>query len=207
MNFLNRLRILSCFCLICPASLVGCESGKSNKATVQGTVTLEGELAKSGAIAFHSSVDAPPAYGTIRDDGTFALRIGQGNPNDLDHSKIPPGDYIATVMIRGLSIRDEQLGPGAPPKPGPRISAAKYNNRETSGLAYSIKPGLNVINIELERASAEELLGEAATEATDSSGADADSVVEETVTSEEKTSEPQSPPGEDVENSKEESGP
>jgi hypothetical protein len=207
MNFLNPPKILKFFCLFYLAGLAGCESGSKRDATVQGTVTVEGELAKSGAIAFHSSIGAPPAYGTVSSDGTFALRIGQGNPNDLDNSKIPPGDYVATVMIRGPSVRDEQLGPGAPPKAGPRISAAKYSNRETSGLAYSIKPGLNVINIELERASAEELVEETTTEATDASGTVDDSVAEETAVSEEETSEAQPPPGKDVKNSTEESGP
>ena len=165
MNFLSRTLILSCLCLIWLAGSVGCDSGKNRNATVQGTVTIDGELAKSGTVVFHPADDIPTAYGTIRSDGTFALRIGQGKTHDLDHSKISPGDYIATVMIRGPSVPDEELGEGAPPKPGPRLSAAKYGSKETSGLAYTIESGrLNVINIEVESPSEEELLAEKAEE-------------------------------------------
>lgn len=162
MNILNQRLTLICLCLVLLVGLAGCDSQAKHSAIVQGAVTVDGELAKSGSIVLHPSFEgAPTAYGSIRSDGTYSLRVGQGNQQDPDKSKIIPGEYVATVMIRGPSTPDEELGPGAPPKAGPRLSAAKYSNKEMSGLSYMIKPGLNVINISVEAASEEELLEEA----------------------------------------------
>jgi len=159
MKLFDRRLSLLCLCAAPLVGVAGCDSQANRSAIVQGAVTVDGELAKSGSIVFHPvSEDAPTAYGSIRSDGTYSLRVGQGNQQDPDKSKIIPGEYVATVMIRGPSIPNEELGPGAPPKGGPRLSAGKYSNKETSGLSYSIKPGLNVINIPVEAVSEEELL-------------------------------------------------
>lgn len=163
MKFSSQLQIIGCICL---GLLVGCESGKKRDATVQGTVTIDGDLAKSGTVVFQPTNDLPAAYGTILRDGTFVLRIGQGNQRDQDTSKIHSGEYIATLSIKGPSTPDLELGEGAPPKPGAKLISASYGSKATSGLAYTIKPGLNVINIDVEAISEEELLEESIDEET-----------------------------------------
>ena len=161
MYFFSRPLAAGCLMLVSLGGLASCESGKKPDATVQGTLTLNGELSPTGSVVFHpADKNAPVAYGTVRRDGTFALRIGQGNQRDLDNSKIYPGLYVATVAIRGPSTPDEKLGEGAPPKPGARLSAAKYSSRENSGLEYTVKAGRNVINIEVEAATEEEIAAE-----------------------------------------------
>jgi|GEM_PF-1502652 len=207
MNYFNRLQIVSGICLICLAGLSGCESGKKRNATVQGTVTIDGVLAKSGNVAFHPSGDVPAAYGTIHRDGTFALRIGRGNPRDPDHSKISSGSYVATVTIRGPSTPDEKLGEGTPPKPGVRLSAAMYSNKKTSGLAYTVKSGMNVINIEVESATEEELLEESTEQGADTPDREEQPAGKEESAPEVDESEVGSPPREVVENSTEVSSP
>jgi len=150
------LRFVGLIGLGCLSVSLGCgESGKEQDASVQGTVTIDGELAERGTIAFHPVDEGPAAYGSIHENGTFALRIGQGDPSAPDHSLIYSGDYVATVVVRALSTPDEELGESAPPKPGVLLSAAKYSNKATSGLKFAIKSGSNVIDVPIEAAIAE----------------------------------------------------
>lgn len=154
----NKLMCAS-LCLLTLVAFVGC-GGDSGDAIVQGTVTIDGQLANSGSVLFHSSGDAPAAYGTIRDDGSFALRVGRGNTNNVNASKIQAGEYVATLQIHGPSVPDEEF-PGAPPKVGPLLIAEKYTKKSTSGLTHTFKAGRNVVNLELESPSEEELAARA----------------------------------------------
>jgi hypothetical protein len=101
------------------------------------------------------------------------------------------------------------LGEGAPPKPGPRLSAARYSKRDTSGLAFTIKPGLNVISIEVESVSEEELLETSIEDGTGSRENDEQSASEkeEASGSGEANLEVDLPPQEAEEESSEESSP
>ena len=137
-------------------SLVGCSSGNKSAAQVQGTVTIEGELAKSGTGTFHSEDGHPMSYGSIMKDGTIALRVGRGNRSNPNYNDISTGSYVATVAIRGPSKEDPNAGPGAPPLAGPLLIDKKFTSKSTSGLNYEIKPGLNAITIAVERPTPEE---------------------------------------------------
>ena len=160
MNSNGQLSPLLCLWLLGLPALVGCGDGSTGNAIVQGTVTIDGQLAKSGNVVFHSAGDAPAAYGSIRSDGTYALRVGRGNPNNADASKIQAGEYVATVQILGPATPDEEFE-GAPPKPGPLLIAEKFTKKSTSGLAHTIKAGRNIVNLELESPSEEELAARA----------------------------------------------
>jgi hypothetical protein len=137
--------------------MVGCGDGKDQNAVVQGRVTIDGQLAEQGTVTFHPQGGGAIAYGTIHKDGSFAMQIGQGRVTNLDQSEIYPGKYIATVVINAPSTPDKEKGEGAPPIPGVRITSAKFSNKDTSGLNFTIKPGLNVIDIPVERATPEEI--------------------------------------------------
>ena len=134
--------------------LVGCLGcggpSASYDATVQGTVTVDGELAPRGRVVFHPVGEGPPAYGSIFPNGTYSLRVGQGDLEEVDGGQIPSGEYIATVVVNMPSVKDEAVGEGGPPKPGARLTAAKYADKATSDLRVSVKPGLNVVPLELE---------------------------------------------------------
>lgn len=147
------------FCLLALVAFMGCQEQEQG-AVVQGTVTIDGELAKSGTVAFHPQSEGAAAFGSILPDGTYSLRVGQGNTGNIDYSRIPPGKYTATVSVKGPSVPNEAEGPGAPPKPGPQLAALKYASRETSDLHFEVRVGLNVFNLAVERASLEEIAGE-----------------------------------------------
>jgi hypothetical protein len=132
----------------------GC--GAKPDATVQGTVTIDGELANRGTVVFHPVESGPPAYGTIDQNGTYSLRVGQGDLKEADGGRLHSGEYIATVVVNMLSSGGETLGPAGPPMPGPRLTAAKYADKNTSDLRITVKPGLNIVPLELEGAASEE---------------------------------------------------
>lgn len=134
--------------------VAGC--GPRPDATVEGTVTIDGQLAGRGTVVFHPVEVGPVAYGNIFPDGTFSLRVGQGDLDELDGGHVFSGDYIVTVVVNMPSAATETIGEGGPPKPGARLTARKYANRATSDLRVAVKPGRNVVPLELEGAAREE---------------------------------------------------
>ena len=130
---------------------IGC-GGPANKydAVVSGSVTIDGELAKSGTVVFHPVArDGKVAIGRIYPDGSYSLRTGQGDLREEDGGTVVPGEYIATVSITGPPVESEQVIPGAPPIPGPSLVAAKYAATDTSDLRRTVKAGEQIINLEL----------------------------------------------------------
>ncbi|NOZ39184.1 MAG: sigma-70 non-essential region-containing protein [Planctomycetes bacterium] len=146
--------------IVVALGLGGCaESDGTMNATVQGTVTIDGELAPRGKVSFHKTDGGPVANGTVHSDGTFTLQVGRGNISDQDASRIPAGEYTATVVVNEPSTVDPEH-PSGPPLPGARLTAVKFSSRETSGLRYTIIAGLNIVDIDVEAPSSEELAEE-----------------------------------------------
>jgi hypothetical protein len=134
----------------------GCgRPGDEYESTVTGTVTIDGELAKSGTMTFHQMDKGTLAIGRIKPDGSYSLRTGQGGLRQLDGSAIMPGKYSVTVSITGPPVSDETVVEGGPPSPGPSLIAVKYAQKGTTDLRYTVKPGKQVIVLNLERAEAE----------------------------------------------------
>jgi hypothetical protein len=121
-------------------------------AVVTGTVTIDGELAKSGSVAFHPVTQGRPAIGHIRSDGSYALRTGQGDLTKVDGGTVMPGEYAVTVSIKGPPREDALVAEGGPPIPGPSLIASKYAQKATTDLRFTVKPGPQVIVLNLERA-------------------------------------------------------
>jgi hypothetical protein len=117
--------------------------------TVQGAVTIDGELVNRGTVVFHPVGRGAPAYGDIGRDGTYALRVGQGDLRDADGGQLASGDYLVTVMVTSAPAES----PSDLPMPGPRVTAAKYREKSTTDLKVSVKPGPNVIPLDLDGAS------------------------------------------------------
>lgn len=170
---MTRFQVL----LLITAAWAGCGGPDS---TVQGTVTIDGQLARRGSVVFHPVGGGPAAYGSIDDKGSYALRIGQGEATDAN-SEIDSGEYIVTAVVNMPSTRSKNVADTGPPDPGARITAQKYANKETSDLRVTIKSGPNVIPLELESASAEdEGDADGAEPAEDAEDADQSSGTEET---------------------------
>jgi len=154
MNFHKKFNWIAVFTSCAILVATGCgDAGPTQDAIVQGTVTIEGQLAKRGAVTFHPVAGGPIATGPIHTDGSFSLRIGQGNLREPDQSKIPSGKYVATVVVNAPADRTTSIAEGGPPPPGTRLSAAKYARQETSGLELEVEPGRNVFNLDLESSS------------------------------------------------------
>jgi hypothetical protein len=132
--------------------VVGCGEASNNgyNAIVQGTVTIDGELAKGGTVSFFPVGEGPVAVSSIAADGSYALRIGQGNAGDPDSSKMPSGKYVAAVEVTGTPGKPTAENEGGPLPAGPRLMADKYASQETSGLEFEVTKGMNVFELKLD---------------------------------------------------------
>jgi hypothetical protein len=145
----SRSRLLIAAALLAASGGCGGATAKYD-ANVQGTVTIDGELAPGGTVTFTPVEKGPTAVGTIASDGSYALRIGQGDVGSPDSSEIPSGKYLVTAMITGSSPPTDSAPAGAPPPAGPKIIADKYGSRVTSDLKFEVKKGPNIIVLALD---------------------------------------------------------
>lgn len=135
--------------LLAPA---GCARGTPDQgARVSGTVLIDGELADSGTVTFHPVDEGAPAVGRIHSDGSYSVRVGQGDLSDPDGGSLAPGEYRVTVIVRTPTAA--AIAEGGPPAAGPRLMAKKYASEETTDLRYEVKPGDNVFVLRLDRAA------------------------------------------------------
>jgi hypothetical protein len=90
---------------------------------------------------FHPQSTGSPAYGITDSGGKYYLMTG-------NEAGLPAGEYLATVSAREAST--QEYGPGgSPPPAGKSITPAKYQQKETSGLTFTVNRGKNEFNIEL----------------------------------------------------------
>jgi len=199
-SFSQKLDPLKLSLIVAMAAL-GCGGSASDgyDATVQGAVTIDGELAKGGTVTFFPVAKGPAAVGMISPDGSYSLRVGKGNESNLDRSKIPAGDYVATVTVTGPTAGDAKSAAGGPLPLGPALMADKYMSRDSSDLKHKIKSGMNIVNLKLdgpwanpapEEAAAEEEEEDAAAKDNESANAPTDPADDESATPSEKVEAP-----------------
>lgn len=136
-------------------AFTGCNNPTSNyDSNVQGTVTIDGELAHGGTVTFSPKEKGPVATGVVAADGSFALKIGQGTTAEPNRSLIPAGEYVATVVVNGPPVKNTDEEDGGPPHTGPRLMADKYADKDASGLEFTVKKGSNVFDLKLDGPSA-----------------------------------------------------
>lgn len=133
-------------------------------AVVTGTVTVDGELARSGTVTFHPAKKGPAATGRINPDGSYSLRTGQGDLSQADGGTVASGEYVVTASITAPRPSGEAIREGGPPKPGHSLIDKKYATKDTTDLRYTVKPGQQVIVLELKGAEAEAATESAAPE-------------------------------------------
>jgi hypothetical protein len=158
---------------ICLTAVTGC-GGAANKydATATGNVLIDGQLADRGTVTFHPEGGGAPAVGRIRKDGSFSLRIGQGDLSEADGGTLPSGEYLITVVVTGPPVPVPDI-PDSPPHGGPRLMAEKYASTSTTDLHRKVEPGPNLFQFDLERAAPVE-----AVESTDDTGESKEPVTE-----------------------------
>jgi hypothetical protein len=118
-------------------------------AVVTGTVTIDGDLAKSGTVTFHPVKEGKPAIGRIHPDGSYSLRTGQGDLKKEDGGTVMSGEYLVTVNITGPASESAVVAEGGPPIPGPSLIHSKYSQKSTTDLRYTVEPGPQVIVLNL----------------------------------------------------------
>jgi hypothetical protein len=129
---LLRLLLLSLLC-------TGCGNGVG--ASVTGQVLYDGQPLTSGAVTFQPVAAGPLAIGDIQPDGEYALRTG-------DQDGLFPGEYLVTVVATGPMPEPTEANPMPLPK---LLIPARYGDVNTSGLKYTVSPGVNRIDITLAR--------------------------------------------------------
>jgi len=140
---------------ICLALVGGCARGdRSPLGDVTGSVTYQGQPLQSGTIVFEVS-GARPANGKI-----VAGKIAEVTTYDPDDG-VPVGQ--ARIAVFATEPAGSSAPAAAPPDPGGGMPPAedymgadarslipeRYNDPATSGLTWEIKPGDNVVTLEL----------------------------------------------------------
>jgi len=129
-----RYSLVCLFCVCCFLPIAGCGPCYPETAPVQGTVTLNGKPLDSGEVQFWSD-DGPAATGRIETDGKYRLTTFQ--PDDgaiLGGHRIAVKSLQSTLDVSGLVLF-------AVPE--------HYQDPQTSGLTANVKPGMNLIDIDL----------------------------------------------------------
>jgi hypothetical protein len=110
-------------------------------ATVKGTVSFDGKQLSRGTVSYYSTSTGSVAYARINEDGSYVVKTGR-------ESGLPAGDYQVTVASNEPPDKPSGAN-GGPPPPGKSITPDWYRSKQTSGLKFTVKPGSNVINLEL----------------------------------------------------------
>lgn len=138
---LNR-NVSHCHALILATVLItasGC--GGAFDASVDGEVTLDGVPLNTGTVTFAPVSPGSAAFAKVDENGYYRLKTGR-------EVGLPPGDYVVTVVARDkpASLYGEN---GGPPPAGKQITPEWYRSAESSGLAYTVEPGGNTIDLQL----------------------------------------------------------
>lgn len=158
-------------CMVCVVAVLSGCGGAANTydAVVTGTVTIDGELAKSGTVIFYPvKEDGLVATSQIFPDGSYSLRTGQGDLRSVDGGTVQSGDYVVIVSIAGPPAPGAVVAEGGPPVPGPSLIAEKYALKDTTDLKFAVQPGPNVLVLALDAAEPVEMEAEQAEETEES---------------------------------------
>ena len=120
-------------------SAIGC--GSSTEATVQGVVTLDGNAVPKCMISFVPLQPGPQVYAVSDNSGNYEVYTGR-------EAGLKAGEYTVAVVARKRSaLQKTELGGPAPS--GEAVTPRWYASPDTSGLTFTVKPGSNDINLEL----------------------------------------------------------
>lgn len=118
----------------------GCSS-KAKKAVIDGKVTYKGGAVAWGSVRFFDADGTLWSSALLNPDGTFTA------------TDVPPGEVQVAVKELPPLARPKQEGDsgdkGVPAGKSVRIPP-KYQDPKTSGLHYTIGPGTNHLEIELQ---------------------------------------------------------
>ena len=134
-RLLARLGALLCL-------MAGCGQ---HAASVAGRVTLDGQPAGSGTVAFHPVSGGAVAYGVIQAGGSYALQTGQ-------NQGLTPGEYQVTVQLIAPPTEDATRAPVSgmmTEAAGRLLSPPRYASLDTTPLRFKITSGRNSVDLKL----------------------------------------------------------
>jgi len=164
---MTRNRFISAVLLVSCVTLLGCGggTGSGNAARVSGTLSYNGQPIKGGVMAFHSS-DGVVYPAMLSPDGTYSANdIGTGemvvtvdteslNPT-RNAANAPKGQIAEARMAASVAYNKRGDGPAGGNQPTAQSAGsytkipAKYANAKTSTYTVTLKPGRQVVNIDL----------------------------------------------------------
>lgn len=118
-------------------TLVGC--GGPYDATVSGMVKFNGAPVPRGTVSFKPQSSGADAFGQINADGTYLMRTGR-------EEGLKSGSYVVSVAANETPPPNPK---GGPPPMGKSITPEWYRDPATSGLTFTVAPGDNTIDLEL----------------------------------------------------------
>ncbi|MEX0642555.1 MAG: hypothetical protein WD468_07630 [Pirellulales bacterium] len=132
--------------------LAGCGGNLPETAPVRGVVHIDGHALpafKNAAVVFTPNAGRP-ATGVISPmDGTFELSTYR----DGDGARIGPHSVAVSATVAAPADHDDDRYPAIR-----FVIPEKFSNRETSGLAFDVKPGSNFVEIQLRSDGTGEIL-------------------------------------------------
>jgi hypothetical protein len=138
-------KVFSVFAMLALVGVVGCGGSTTTPQPVSGTVSIKGNgpLTK-GTIRFTNAVAQVTASGVLDENGAFKLSSLAENDGAI------PGEY--TVTLGGTQMGRDYDHPNDPVI---EIIDAKYENDSTTDLRFTVKPGSNVADFDVEPAKKE----------------------------------------------------
>lgn len=136
---MNASRVL--YLLLAVTTAAGCGD---SLATVDGTVTLDGEPIAGGpqmygTVTFYpESGSGVPAVGLIDQAGQYRVKTGA-------RSGVQPGNYLIGIAVKKVNIPKD---PDEMPQPT-LITPKKYASVTESGLREEVEPGDNTFDFDL----------------------------------------------------------
>jgi hypothetical protein len=136
----NPLAYLLVFQLVLAS---GCGSGLPETAPVRGVVTVDGKPIsgfKNAAVAFTPAAGRAAKSVILLKDGSFELSTYKPG----DGARLGQHTVAVSATVEDRTAQSEDRYPGVR-----FVIPEKFANGDTSGLGYEVKPGGNVIQIQL----------------------------------------------------------
>ena len=122
----------------------------SYDATLTGKVSIDGVHADRGMVSFFPADGSLVFIGKIESDGTYKVVPGRAQSVESEQGGIDSGEYSVAVNIGAALTEDDLIDTNAPRRQVKSLIASEYSSKATSGLKFTVKPGPNTYNIELE---------------------------------------------------------
>jgi hypothetical protein len=135
-------------------SLAGCGPAAPPTGTVSGLVTYKGQPLTAGTVTFRNDDKGLVAGGLLLgSDGRYELLSG-------GRKQIPVGEYTVVISPPETYLpnaAEQEAGTASSPAPTPadvlRQIPKKYRAPQTSGLKFTVNPGSNTFDIDMQDAA------------------------------------------------------